>query len=65
VTLFRARERPQGRYDDPTAGWDKIAAGGLQIYEVPGDHKHLLVPPNVSAVARQLKVCLERNQDPN
>jgi hypothetical protein len=32
---------------------------------VPGDHKHLLVPPNVSAVARQLKVCLERNQDPN
>jgi amino acid adenylation domain-containing protein len=62
VSVFRPAERPKGKYDQPALGWNRIAAGGVDVFEVPGDHKHLLLPPNVSAVAQQLRDGLRRAQ---
>src|SRR5262249_19625686 len=38
ATLFRSAVQPRGIYLDPTLGWDGLVAGGLEIYEVPGQH---------------------------
>lgn len=62
VTLFRAadfRVRPK----DPSLGWKRVAAGGVEIHEVPGEHgSTLLKEPHVQVVAARLKACLDRAQ---
>ena len=60
IALFRPSDRPRGTHDDPALGWQRIASGGVDLFEVPGDHKHVLLPPNVSTVAEQLKSCLQK-----
>jgi amino acid adenylation domain-containing protein len=57
IVLFRPRERPKGPLDDPYLGWKSISQQ-IELYEVPGDHKHLLLPPNVSSIGQQLRACL-------
>jgi thioesterase domain-containing protein len=49
-----------GRYDDSDLGWKQIAVGGVDVFEVPGDHKHVLLPPNVTIVAQELKKSLDK-----
>ncbi|HLX07814.1 MAG TPA: hypothetical protein VKY89_08110, partial [Thermoanaerobaculia bacterium] len=63
LTLFRARDRadlPAEVLGDPTLGWGILAAGGVEIHEVPGNHFNLTRPPHVAALAAQLRACLER-----
>ena len=57
IVLFRPSERPKGALDDPYLGWRSISQQ-IELYEVPGDHKHLLLPPNVSSIGQQLRACL-------
>jgi aspartate racemase len=62
VTLFRATEQPEAFRDHPHLGWDGLAAGGLEIHEVPGDHESTVKEPHVRALAQELRACLERAQ---
>lgn len=62
VTLFRARKQPDGIFADPTLGWARLAAGGLDIHEVPGDHTTLIREPLVHVLAGRLVACLERHR---
>ena len=39
-------------------GWGRVAAGGLDIYEVPGDHLNMLERPYVQTVAEKIEACL-------
>jgi thioesterase domain-containing protein len=55
LTLFRAAQQPPTFDHDPEDGWKEIAAGGIDIYDVPGDHYSLLSEPNVQVLARELK----------
>ena len=59
VILFRASDRPPGFYDDPKLGWGDLAAGGMEIYEIPGNHTSIMKSP---MLAEQLKICLEEAQ---
>ena len=43
-------------------GWGRLAAGGLEIEEVPGDHISVLEEPHVRSLAERLRVCLEKAQ---
>jgi amino acid adenylation domain-containing protein len=61
VTLFRVR-RPVGGGHDATLGWGRIATGGVEVYETPGDHESMFKEPNVRALGEQLKVCLAAAQ---
>ena len=60
VTLFKATERVDEATSnvDPNLGWGKLAAGGLEIYEVPGDHLSMLKEPHVQVLGEKLKTCL-------
>ncbi|HSN87950.1 MAG TPA: thioesterase domain-containing protein, partial [Thermoanaerobaculia bacterium] len=56
--LFRARERPDGREDDPALGWQGLVAE-LSVREVPGDHCTIL-REDVEALAGHLREHLAR-----
>ncbi|MBW4493512.1 MAG: amino acid adenylation domain-containing protein [Oscillatoria princeps RMCB-10] len=60
LTLFRALERPTAEYYDPLLGWGGLAAGGVEIQEVPGHHVTMMFEPYVRVLAEKLKACLER-----
>jgi thioesterase domain-containing protein len=51
LLLVRAAERPDR---DPTLGWGAVAAGGLDAWELPGDHYTLLQVPRAAEVAALL-----------
>jgi aspartate racemase len=42
--------------------WSRIIAGGLELYEMPGDHVSIIKEPNVGAWADKLKLCLQSVQ---
>jgi thioesterase domain-containing protein/acyl carrier protein len=54
VTLFRARVRPLLRMHGRDLGWSRLAAGGLEIVKVPGNHVTMLKPPHVRHLAEAL-----------
>ena len=46
--------------DDATyLGWKKYARGGVELYEIPGDHLSMLLPPNVEEFAAVLQKTLD------
>jgi acyl-CoA synthetase (AMP-forming)/AMP-acid ligase II/thioesterase domain-containing protein len=57
VVLFRAADgqRWPGYDFDPGLGWAGLAAAGLTVHEVPGDHQGILKDPNVQVLARELR----------
>ncbi|MFL6192597.1 MAG: amino acid adenylation domain-containing protein, partial [Thermoanaerobaculia bacterium] len=47
-------------FDDPTLGWGNVAAGGVEVHAVPGNHQTLIEAPHVETVAEILEACIER-----
>ncbi|HEY8458907.1 MAG TPA: alpha/beta fold hydrolase, partial [Blastocatellia bacterium] len=62
VSLFVGSQRRGPAASDPARGWVRFVRDGVEIFEAPGDHYSILRDPQVAALARQLKVCLEREQ---
>jgi acyl-CoA synthetase (AMP-forming)/AMP-acid ligase II/thioesterase domain-containing protein len=60
VTLFRARTRPLLHLHGPDLGWKPLAAGGLEITVIPGNHETILREPYVQVFARRLKACIRK-----
>jgi amino acid adenylation domain-containing protein len=44
---------------DSTMGWEELAAGGVQVIDVPGTHGTMLTPPYVETVALRIRACLD------
>ena len=61
IILFRRTHRPTGHYRDPEYGWGTLA-GNLEIHDVPGDHVQMFLEPNVQAMVKELRACLEEVQ---
>jgi aspartate racemase len=59
VTLFRVKEKSVGSLDDPYAIWWRVAAGGVDLREISGDHLSLLKEPQVRLLAEQLEDSLQ------
>ncbi len=64
ITLFRASasiyRAVDGSPDSDELGWDEFAGGGLEVYQVPGDHSTSIAEPHVRVLAAKLKPCLDR-----
>ena len=54
VTLFLASEQSISDID-PKALWSTLALGGLDVYEIPGDHVTLIEEPHVQVLAQRLR----------
>jgi thioesterase domain-containing protein/acyl carrier protein len=61
VTLFRVKEKSAGSLDDPYAIWWRVAAGGVDLREISGDHLSLLKEPQVRLLAEELNSALEHS----
>jgi oxalate---CoA ligase len=62
ATLFCASEKSLRGGRDPRSGWQNLAAGGLEVYEIPGGHVSILAEPQVRVLAQHLQACLDRAQ---
>ena len=60
LTLLRARMQPFLSSHDPEKGWGRLAAGGLEIRIVPGNHLAMLQEPHVKALAKEIRACLDK-----
>jgi amino acid adenylation domain-containing protein len=60
VVVFTTEGGPR----DPRSVWGRLAAGGLEIYAVPGRHQEIVFKePHIQGLAKQLNACLDRAQD--
>ncbi len=62
ITLFWASETPVLSYKDTRLGWSEMAADGLEVQVVPGDHGTMREEPHVGILAEKLTACLRRGQ---
>jgi acyl-CoA synthetase (AMP-forming)/AMP-acid ligase II/thioesterase domain-containing protein/acyl carrier protein len=60
MILFRPGAQPPDCHPEPYMGWTGLAAGGLEIRDVPGEHQSLIVEPQVQRLAASLRECLDR-----
>jgi amino acid adenylation domain-containing protein len=59
ISLFLASEQKSDISSDPSMGWERIAAGGLHVYTVPGNHKTMMInDDNAKTLANRLKSCI-------
>jgi amino acid adenylation domain-containing protein len=56
LQLFRAEASHFDDPADPTLGWGALAAGGVEIQQLPGNHWAIVSPPAVEAVAATLRL---------
>jgi thioesterase domain-containing protein/acyl carrier protein len=54
VTLFKTSTG----YQDSTWGWGDIAADGVELHQLPGNHMNVLRSPQVQVLAEKLSACL-------
>ncbi|MBW4611013.1 MAG: SDR family oxidoreductase [Hassallia sp. WJT32-NPBG1] len=60
MTLFEAKEQMLVENgDNPTSGWKDLAAQGVEIYTIPGNHYTILRKPHIQDLAEKLKACLD------
>ncbi|TWJ00647.1 amino acid adenylation domain-containing protein [Mucilaginibacter frigoritolerans] len=59
VYLFKAKICVHYVDDLEFLGWKRYAKDGVQLYEVPGDHLSMLLPPNVEQFASILEAVLD------
>ena len=55
IVLLVAEARPAASKDDCCARWNEVARGGLEVYDVPGDHYAMLRSPQVEVVAARIE----------
>jgi acyl transferase domain-containing protein/thioesterase domain-containing protein len=60
LDLFRARDDKGDKELDYEMGWTRLAAGGLEVHEVPGTHAELFSPIGAAVLAEQIEGCMER-----
>jgi thioesterase domain-containing protein len=62
ITLLRAEDQSimHKLYEDPTLGWGELAAGGIDIVEVPGNHAVLMNHPYVVRVSEVLREGMDK-----
>ncbi|WP_052517558.1 amino acid adenylation domain-containing protein [Archangium violaceum] len=54
MLLLRARDARRGAGVDASHGWGRLAASGLTVEDVPGDHHGVLRAPHVHELAERL-----------
>jgi len=60
ITLFWASEHPVLAHNDTRLGWGEVAADGLEVHVVPGNHGTMREEPHVGILAEKLTACLQR-----
>jgi acyl-coenzyme A synthetase/AMP-(fatty) acid ligase/thioesterase domain-containing protein/acyl carrier protein len=65
IDLFRAEHQPPSDLfeEDPLLGWGGMAAGRIEVHEIPGNHDAYWQEPMTTAVvAERIEACLEKSR---
>jgi thioesterase domain-containing protein len=65
VTVLRASTRAARSYDEESLGWAALATGGVEVYDVPGDHWSMITEPHVRVLAKTLEACIDKVSSQN
>ena len=60
ISVFRARDSEHVKED---LGWSEVATGGLEVHEVPGNHRSIFDEPNIEELSNRLRESLARARD--
>jgi len=58
IIFFHAQEKDAYNATNPEPAWIDLAADGLDVIEVPGNHITMNLPPHVQTLAERLKAYL-------
>jgi hypothetical protein len=47
---------------DQTMGWGKVAAKGVDVHEISGNHYSMMSRPNLETLVESLRACLEETE---
>jgi amino acid adenylation domain-containing protein len=59
ITLFKAHLPNSPAFAGDTLGWARVAMGGVEVHQVPGEHMTIIHEPQVKELARQLRASLD------
>lgn len=59
ISLFKAGQELGEISSDPTLGWSEWAAGGAEVFIVPGNHATMVYKPHVEVLANKLRASLD------
>jgi amino acid adenylation domain-containing protein len=62
ITLLKNSEQSIIANQDPSMGWGDLAGGGVEIYNIPGNHLTMLKKPHVQVLSEHLRTCIENAQ---
>lgn len=60
LTLFRPSRSSASHHGDPTWGWAGLAAGGIDVQEIPGERPTIVDEPDVRILAEKVRRCLRQ-----
>jgi len=60
VTLFRSKIWIGRTHLSTDGGWKELAAGGVEVHEIPGYFTDIVAEPQVQVLAKQMRACLDR-----
>ena len=58
------KKQPYWRIHDQRLGWGDRTTGGVEVYDVPGDHSSILREPHVVEIARVLDARIDGAESP-
>jgi amino acid adenylation domain-containing protein len=58
VVLFKG-EGSGAKWKHPSLGWDELASGGVEERIIPGNHRTLMLEPNVGKLAAELQALMK------
>ena len=58
LTIFRSTDEPTGLFLDPKLGWGGMAADGVDLIVVPGDHYSVFKEPGLSLMAKSIEAAM-------
>jgi thioesterase domain-containing protein len=58
LTVFRSTGEPTGLFLDPKLGWRGMAADGVDLIIVPGDHYSIFKEPGLSSMAKCIEAAM-------
>jgi len=67
ITLFLTESSNLGHIRTGVLAWRKLAAGGVDVHTIPGDHTNMVWDPQAQSFAAKLRECINKalHQEPH
>jgi len=62
LTIFRSVTRSALDGSDQLLGWAGLAAGGIEVFDVPGTHDDMTLEPNARVLAEKIRQSIELSE---